>query len=79
LSVMADQETHVCAGCQKALPLSSFSASAPRQDGYCRDCRRNYQRDYMGAARRARREVEELRERIGSLQETVAQLARKAA
>ena len=83
MSVMAGQETETrnCAGCQKSLPRSAFSASAWNHGsgGYCRDCRKEYQRDYMGAARHARREVEELRERVGSLEEIVASLVRRVA
>jgi hypothetical protein len=78
MSVMAEQEVHVCSGpCHQSLPRSAYSASVWRDGfGYCRDCRRAYNAGYGSSARQL---VEELRERVGSLEKMVAELTRKVA
>jgi hypothetical protein len=80
MSVMETETgTKACGGrCKKVLPLSSFYAeSSGRPDSYCKDCRREYQASYMAASRQARKEIAELREHVGELEETVAGLTRR--
>ena len=78
MSVMAGQETHVCSGpCREPLPRSAYAASVWRDGfGYCRDCRRAYNAGYGSSARLL---VEELRERVGSLEKMVAELTQRVA
>lgn len=49
-------ETKRCPMCKRTLPLSEFPPNKTRKDGrcgYCRPCKRDYDRVYM-TARRAR-------------------------
>lgn len=51
-------ETKRCPMCKRTLPLSEFPPNKSRKDGrygYCRPCKRDYDRAYM-TARRARAE-----------------------
>jgi hypothetical protein len=78
MSVMAEQETKVCACCEKPFPESSFTATEWRKNGECRTCRRNYMRGYMAAARRVSG-VEALLQRVDALEEVIAELTQRAA
>jgi hypothetical protein len=74
MTTITEPETRVCSGCHKPLPESAFTASAWRKGGYCRECRRDYQGPYMRARRDTRKEMDELRERVGQLEELASRL-----
>ena len=75
MSVTAEQATRWCAGCEQELPLSAFYSSTPR--GHCASCRRKDQKDRYSGVRP--RQMEELTERVNTLERMVEELSRKVA